>query len=228
MKISMIVFDMAGTTINEDNIVYKTLCSAIQAEGVKVTLEDVLTYGAGKEKLNAIQDIVNFFGTKEQESLANKIFESFLINLKLAYSIADIKGMQHAEEVLVSLRSQNILVVLNTGYDRVTANSLLDKIGWKQTYHYDLLVTATDVTNSRPAPDMITHAMNLFSIDNPKLVIKVGDSKIDIEEGRNAKCLYSIGVTTGAHTTSQLSEANPDFVINSLAELLPIIKNIKN
>ena len=228
MKISMIVFDMAGTTIDEDNIVYKTLHTSIQAEGVDVTLEDVLTYGAGKEKFNAIQDIVNFFGTKEQEALSSKIFDSFLINLKLAYNNADIKGMQNAEEVLVNLRSQNILVVLNTGYDRSTAISLLDKINWKQSYHYDLLITASDVTNSRPSPDMITHAMNLFSIDNPKLVIKVGDSKIDIEEGRNAKCLYSIGVTTGAHTANQLAEAKPDFIINSLIELFPIISNIKN
>ena len=228
MKISMIVFDMAGTTIDEDNIVYKTLHQSILAVGVNVTLEDVLTYGAGKEKFNAIQDIVIFFGAKEQEALSNIIFDSFLINLKLAYANADIKGMQNAEEVLVNLRSQNILVVLNTGYDRSTAVSLLDKIYWKQFYHYDLLVTASDVNNSRPAPDMITHAMNLFSIDNPKLVIKVGDSKIDIEEGKNAQCLYSIGVTTGAHTTNELAEANPDFVINSLVELFPIINNIKN
>jgi len=228
MKISMIVFDMAGTTIDEDNIVYKTLHRSIKDEGVNVTLDDVLTYGAGKEKFNAIQDIVNYFGTKEQEALATKIFESFLINLKLAYSIAEVKSMKYAEEVLVKLRSENILVVLNTGYDRTTAVSLLDKIEWKQSYHYDLLVTATDVSNSRPEPDMITYAMNLFSIENPKLVIKVGDSKIDIEEGQNANCIYSIGVTTGAHTSTQLAEANPDFIINSLAELFPIINNIKN
>jgi len=224
----MIVFDMAGTTIDEDNIVYKTLHRSIKDEGVNVTLDDVLTYGAGKEKFNAIQDIVNYFGTKEQEALATKIFESFLINLKLAYSIAEVKSMKYAEEVLVKLRSENILVVLNTGYDRTTAVSLLDKIEWKQSYHYDLLVTATDVSNSRPEPDMITYAMNLFSIENPKLVIKVGDSKIDIEEGQNANCIYSIGVTTGAHTSTQLAEANPDFIINSLAELFPIINNIKN
>lgn len=228
MKISMIVFDMAGTTIDEDNIVYKTLHRSIKDEGVNVTLDDVLTYGAGKEKFNAIQDIVNYFGTKEQEALATKIFESFLINLKLAYSNAEVKSMKYAEEVLVKLRSENILVVLNTGYDRTTAVSLLDKIEWKQSYHYDLLVTATDVSNSRPEPDMITYAMNLFSIENPKLVIKVGDSKIDIEEGQNANCIYSIGVTTGAHTSTQLAEANPDFIINSLAELFPIINNIKN
>jgi len=224
----MIVFDMAGTTIDEDNIVYKTLHRSIKDEGVNVTLDDVLTYGAGKEKFNAIQDIVNYFGTKEQEALATKIFESFLINLKLAYSNAEVKSMKYAEEVLVKLRSENILVVLNTGYDRTTAVSLLDKIEWKQSYHYDLLVTATDVSNSRPEPDMITYAMNLFSIENPKLVIKVGDSKIDIEEGQNANCIYSIGVTTGAHTSTQLAEANPDFIINSLAELFPIINNIKN
>ncbi|RYY37415.1 MAG: HAD family hydrolase, partial [Sphingobacteriaceae bacterium] len=54
-------------------------------------------------------------------------------------------------------------------------------------------------------------------------VIKVGDSIIDIEEGQNAGCALSIGITTGAHTPAQLQSANPDYIIDNLMELLPII-----
>jgi phosphoglycolate phosphatase-like HAD superfamily hydrolase len=86
------------------------------------------------------------------------------------------------------------------------------------------LVTATDVEKNRPAPDMIQYAMNLFSIKDPKQVVKIGDSKIDIEEGKNANCLYNIGITTGAQSSEQLQEALPDTIINDLNDLLTFLK----
>jgi phosphonatase-like hydrolase len=223
MKISMIVFDMAGTTIDENNIVYKTLQTAINHFGVTVDLDTVLAIGAGKEKLNAITDIVKACGKTSDLENTTAMFTYFLDSLSLAYQNYDIQPMKGAENVLLSLRNKNILVVLNTGYDKQTANFILDKIQWKQSYHFDLLVTATDVQQARPAPDMITYAMNLFSIHDGRKIVKVGDSKIDIEEGKNAKCLYSIGVTTGAQTKTQLLEAAPDFIIDDLNDLFTIL-----
>jgi len=224
MKISMIVFDMAGTTIDEDNIVYKTLQKSINEFGVDVELDAVLAVGAGKEKLNAIKDIIAVYGKPADMDKAEEIFKFFLESLSTAYETFDIKSMLNAEKVLLELRNKNVLVVLNTGYDKNTANFILEKINWRQFYHFDLLVTATDVKNSRPSPDMITYAMNLFSIDDAKRIVKVGDSKIDIEEGKNANCLYSIGVTTGAQTKSQLLEARPDYIIDNLEDLFGILK----
>jgi phosphonatase-like hydrolase len=223
MKISMIVFDMAGTTIDEDNIVYKTLQKSINEFGIDVSLDAVLAIGAGKEKLNAIEDIIKVHGNTNDLAKAESIFKLFLESLATAYEAFDIKSMKHAESVLLELRTRNILVVLNTGYDKNTANFILNKIQWRQFYHFDLLVTATDVANSRPAPDMITYAMNLFSIHDSKKVIKVGDSKIDIEEGKNANCLYTIGVTTGAQTRQQLLEANPDYIMDDLNDLITLL-----
>ena len=101
---------------------------------------------------------------------------------------------------------------------------ILNKIKLTQLYQYDLLVTASDVEKNRPAPDMIHYAMNLFSIKDAQEIVKVGDSKIDIEEGKNANCLYSIGITTGAQTNAQLLEAKPDAIINDLNEFLTFLK----
>ena len=72
---------------------------------------------------------------------------------------------------------------------------------------------------------MILLAMKQFNLSNAKEIIKVGDSIIDIEEGRNAGCIYNIGITTGAHTLEQLQSANPDHIIGNLMELLPIVDN---
>ncbi len=220
----MVIFDMAGTTINEDNIVYKTLQKAINSFGIEVDLLSVLAIGAGQEKLNAIKDIIKAHGNETDLDKSDAIFKRFLAMLATAYEEFAIVAMKNAESVLLSLRNKNVLVVLNTGYDKNTANFILEKINWRQFYHFDLLVTASDVKKSRPAPDMIQFAMNLFSIEDPKRIVKVGDSKIDIEEGKNANCLYSIGITTGAQTKEQLQDATPDYIIDDLSELFEILK----
>jgi phosphoglycolate phosphatase-like HAD superfamily hydrolase len=82
-----------------------------------------------------------------------------------------------------------------------------------------LLVTADQVTQSRPAPDMIVLAQAKLGIASAQHIVKVGDSAIDIEEGKNAACGYTVGVTTGAQTAAQISEAGPDFIIDRLEDL---------
>ena len=124
------------------------------------------------------------------------------------------------------MKERNIKVVLNTGYNRKTAESLIVKLGWEESNQFDLLITASDVDNNRPWPDMILLAMSKLNILDPKKVLKVGDSTVDIQEGQNAECLLSIGITSGAHTREQLREADPDFIINNVSELIGIIDNL--
>jgi phosphoglycolate phosphatase-like HAD superfamily hydrolase len=77
---------------------------------------------------------------------------------------------------------------------------------------------------------MIELAMQKFEIADPGVVVKIGDSIIDIQEGQQAGCGLSIGITTGAHNVAQLKSANPDYVIDDLLEIVPILekKNISN
>jgi phosphonatase-like hydrolase len=225
--IKMVVFDMAGTTVNEDNIVYKTLQNAINAAGFNFTLNQVLAQGAGKEKLQAIKDILNVFAEKEDDKLTDGIYQNFIVLLAEAYDTAEILPQNNAIKLFLELNKRNILVVLNTGYNAETAQSLINKLEWEKGFSFDGLVTATDVKNGRPKPDMIYLAMEQFGITDPNEVIKIGDSIIDIEEGQNAGCILNIGITTGAHTLEQLRTADPDFIIDDLLELLPIIDEIQ-
>ena len=55
-------------------------------------------------------------------------------------------------------------------------------------------------------------------------VLKIGDTEVDVEEGRNAGCGTVVSVTTGAYSRGQLEEYHPDFIIDDLHELLPIIE----
>ena len=222
--IRMVVFDMAGTTVNENNVVYKTLQEAINENGFNFTLDEVLLEGAGKEKLQAIKSILNVYAEKDDAGLATEIYKRFIVLLAAAYNTQKILPQDNALELFHALKQKNILVVLNTGYNNETAELLIKKLGWKKGVDYDSLVTANDVNRNRPNPDMILLAMKRFNITNAAEVVKVGDSIIDIEEGKNAGCSLNIGITTGAHTLEQLQTAKPNAVINNLMELLPLLK----
>jgi phosphonatase-like hydrolase len=223
--IKMVVFDMAGTTVNEDNVVYKTLRKAINEAGYDFTLDQVLLQGAGKEKLQAIKSILQVYAQNSDAALADIIYAKFVDYLDKAYDTLAITQQPHATELFHALKKMGIWVVLNTGYNFKTASSLVDKLGWTAGIDYDGLVTASDVLHNRPQPDMILLAMEKFNISNPQQVVKVGDSIIDIEEGKNAGCRLNIGITTGAHTHAQLLTGNPDYIIHDLMELIPLLTN---
>jgi len=221
--IKMVVFDMAGTVLNENNVVYKTLRKAINEAGFDFTLDEVLAHGAGKEKLQAIKSILDVYAQKQDDKLADEIYNHFIVYLEEAYNTLEILPQDNAEDLFSELKEKEVLVVLNTGYNTETAQTLIDKLGWEKGVQYDSLVTATDVEHNRPDPDMIWLAMERFGITNAHEVAKVGDSIVDIEEGKNAGCSLNVGITTGAHTFDQLQSANPDHIINNLLELLPLL-----
>ena len=223
-RIELVVFDMAGTTVDEDNVVYKTVQKVINDQGFNINLEEVLKYAAGKEKHQAITDVLKECTTLTSIGLiANIAFSKFKTALKEAYTTLEIKTFEGTESLFKELRGSGIKVVLNTGYDRTTALFLLEKLGWIVGETIDGLVTADDVENGRPEGDMILLAMKNTGIYDAEKVIKVGDSAIDIEEGKNACCGMTIGVLTGAQNRAQIQEANPTYIIESLDELRAII-----
>ncbi|RPG28147.1 MAG: phosphonatase-like hydrolase [Muricauda sp. TMED12] len=216
-KIQLAVFDMAGTTVNEDNVVYKTVRAALAKYGVEVSLNTVLEFGAGKEKFKAIADILK--ETRTENVDPNAVFQEFKKMLEEAYANLNVTTYDGVEELFKILKSKGVKVVLNTGYDQKTAQSLLNKLGWVPGEQIDALITADDVVKGRPSSEMIDKAMEMFKITDSENVLKAGDSVIDIEEGKNANCGWTVGVLTGAQTRQQLATAEPTLILDSLANL---------
>lgn len=221
MNIELLVLDMAGTTIDEDNVVYKTLAKAVNDYGYNVSLDKVLEICAGMEKAEAIHNLLENIGGNTAETEA--IFENFSDDLFSAYNELKVKPIAGVEDFLLKMKSAGRKIVLNTGYSSSIATQLLSKLNWTENTHFDALITADDVSESRPSPEMIKLAMSKFGITDAKTVMKAGDSAIDIEEGKNAGCGLTIGVLSGAQTREQLEPAKPDYIFNSLSEAEKIL-----
>ena len=220
----IVVFDMAGTTIDEQNVVYKTVHKAIERAGYDVSLKLVLLHAAGKEKFQAIKDVLEELeGGAILHDILVDIHHDFENLLDAAYASLKPMPMPGATRVFEALRARDIKVVLNTGYKRRVAEHLLQQLDWVEGREFDWLCTAEEVVRGRPHPDMIWAAMAHFGVKDARQVAKIGDSIADIEEGKNAGCGIAAGITTGAQTAEQLQTAAPTHVLDSLEALLPLL-----
>ena len=131
-----------------------------------------------------------------------------------------LSPLPFAEKVFLELQNNKIKVALNTGFTRVITAPILKRLGWDTASFIDAVICSDEVPEGRPHPYMIEQLMQMLNISYPENVAKVGDTKVDIEEGQNAGCGMVVAVTTGAYTKEQLVKYQPDHIIDSL-QLLP-------
>jgi len=60
--------------------------------------------------------------------------------------------------------------------------------------------------------------MNRNNISDINNVIKIGDSVMDIKEGKNAGC-KTVGVLSGADSRGILVEEDPDFIVSNIIDI---------
>ena len=115
-----------------------------------------------------------------------------------------------------ALRDQNIKICLNTGYNKDIQKLLVDK--FNMTEFIDDYISSEEVDLGRPYPYMIHRLMkrnNIFTINH---VVKIGDTEMDIKEGKNAGC-RTVGVLSGAHTKEQLKKQRPDYIVDNIMDI---------
>lgn len=100
-------------------------------------------------------------------------------------------------ECVAELRRRDIRVAATTGYFRAAADACYTAAA-SQGYVPDFTICADEVPAGRPAPWMIYRCMEATGVYPPAVVLKVGDTVVDIEDGRNAGC-WSVGVVDSSN-----------------------------
>jgi phosphonatase-like hydrolase len=222
----MVVFDMAGTTVEDDDNVHQSLIKAMQSKGYTITREDANRV-MGYPKPVAIDTLLkeNFkLEAGARKELTDKIHTYFLLDMLHHYRYnPEVKAKPNVEYVFDMLHKKGIKVVVDTGFSRDIADAIIDRLKWKANKMIDYSVTSDEVKHGRPYPDMIQKAMAEFNITDPSQVTKVGDTPSDLMEGVNAKCGHVIGVTWGAYRRSQLEKEKYTHLVDDLMDILKIV-----
>jgi len=224
MSIRLAVFDIAGTTVADQHVVADAFLKAFKSFGYdKITKEDVKPL-MGYKKTVAIHMVLEKLGVNGDVELIENIHNEFVNEMMDHYEYSpEVKPMLNTENVFLQLKEKGIKVALNTGFSKDIADVIVSRLQWKEKGLIDDCIASDEVEEGRPQPFMIQTLMQRNGVDDPQEVIKIGDTEVDINEGRNAGCALVIAVTTGAFTKEQLQEHNPDHIIDDLSQLPALI-----
>ena len=85
-------------------------------------------------------------------------------------------------------------------------------------HYFQLLVGGECLPHKKPHPEPLLHAARELAV-KPEQLLMIGDSKHDVQAARNALCPVA-AVTYGYNHGEPIAESAPDWVVDSLMELL--------
>ncbi|MFE7190797.1 phosphonatase-like hydrolase [Kitasatospora sp. NPDC057541] len=215
--ISLVVLDMAGTTVADDGLVERAFQAAAGSLGVEAgspeharMLEHVRAT-MGESKISVFRHL---FGEEEKAQRANTSFEAAYHDLVDAGHCEALPG---AAEAIAELRGQGRKVVLTTGFSRATQDRILTALGWESIA--DLTLCPAEAGRGRPYPDLALTALLRTGTDSVRRIAVAGDTGYDMLTGSRAGASVVAGVLTGAHGEERLRADGATHVLASVAEL---------
>lgn len=220
-KVKALVCDMAGTTVNEGGIIYKTLYKTIRNFDLDINEESEMEQWHGANKYEVLDHYLkktynndncfNELQPKLHKTLINNLIESYSKPGNL--SLIDDK----LPKLFNNFRENDIKIFLNTGYPKEVQKSIINSLN--MTDFIDDYISSEEVYSGRPLPYMIRELSNRNYIFDSRKIVKIGDTPNDILEGINARCYKSVGVLSGANNRDTLQEAGADIIINSVMDI---------
>lgn len=211
------IFDMAGTTINDRDEVYRVLREATEREGADYTDNEFQNY-MGTEKKWAIRHLLEVGGVDYSDATVDKAWQWFREELARTYTEQPPTPLDGIEEMLASLRDAGVKVALTTGFSREITDLILRNMGWSVGETIDASIAGDEVETGRPEPFMIQKAMAELDVTDADEVISVGDTSADVVSAQRAG-VTSVGVLTGHLNEQQFTELGADHVLRSAADL---------
>ncbi|HSI50773.1 MAG TPA: phosphonoacetaldehyde hydrolase [Ideonella sp.] len=163
--------------------------------------------------------------------------------------VADFaEAIPGAPLMLAALRARGLKIGSTTGYNRPIMQ-VLTPLAQAQGLVTDNLVCAGDLAEGRPSPLMMYRCFADLGVWPPHGVLKVDDTGVGLQEGLNAGS-WAVGVAVSGNAmglsfaewqllpaseqglrrekaASQLREAGAHYVVDSVAELLPVLDDIQ-
>jgi phosphonatase-like hydrolase len=221
-SIKLVIFDIAGTIIEDHGEVVSAFAEALKKNGVPFTREELKSW-KGASKREVIRHFVRGLKSSDPEVKVEATYDCFRSELQSLYG-QRINPIEGAAATFAWCRERGILMATTTGFYREVSDLILDKTGWRDLFVAH--ISSSDVRQGRPAPYMIFRAMEASGVQDVREVIDVGDTPLDLQAGRNAGVRGVIGVLTGAHGREDLQGEPHTHILESVAELPALIEHV--
>lgn len=212
----LVVFDMAGTTINDRDEVYRVLRETTERAGASYTNEQFQQL-MGTEKKYAIGKLFEIGGVEPSDENIDTAWAWFREELKSTYEANPPVPLPGVEDALNAIHQAGAKIALTTGFSREIAEIILSGLAWSENGQIDVLAAGDEVPVGRPEPYLIQLAMERSGISDKDAVISVGDTEADVVSAQRAG-VTSVGVMSGHLNRQDFVDLDADVILESAAE----------
>jgi len=174
-KKELIIFDMDGTLIDSGNVITNTINFVRGHLGLEAIEKNLMLEQLNNPDINSAE---YFYGTSEFTDEQTELFTEYYDK----HCITDIVLYDGIKEMLESLDNHFTLTVA-TNASKDFAVKMIEFLEIDK--HFDLIVGATCVENSKPHPDMIYKTLHELNIIDSKAIL-IGDSHKDTRAAKAA------------------------------------------
>ena len=203
-----IIFDMDGVLIDSIGPIWESFSIILKDEGVHFS-NDYIKKHLARSLRDNLQAWKTEFGIKDYDLMefskkAGEIQFELIKKEKVNPSLLNL---------LQEFKKNNVHCAVATSSLRWRTEKILDLLNIKSFFH--VLVTADDIKNHKPAPDVFLEVANKLNI-NPERCVVIEDAVNGIDAAKNAR-MKTIGLITKYHSADELKHA--DIVIKDFYEL---------
>jgi phosphonatase-like hydrolase len=222
-SIKLVVFDVAGTIVEDHGEVMEAFRSALEIHGIAFA-ESELEEWKGATK----RDVIRHFVERHAEDKAahkaktESAYSDFRRLLEEHYREHGARTITRATTTFDWLRQRGIKIATTTGFYREVNDLVLEQAGLRNIFAAN--VSSSDVPLGRPAPFMIFRAMEASGVTSVHEVVNVGDTPLDLQAGTNAGVRGVVGVLTGLHGKERLQGEPHTHILPSVADIPELLE----
>lgn len=218
-KVRLVVFDAVGTTVDDGgaggSVVADAYLEVFGDAGLAIEAADVSRF-RGLDKREAVARLLALCGAGRPALDADLLTERLLA--RIGDALGRAREIEGASDTFAFLHERGVHVALASGLPDALVRAVADRMRWPERGLLDYVTSAAAAGAGRPDPAMVLDAMKHFGLTEPGVVVKVGDTVADVEEGKNAGA-WTVSVLTGTQGRDALAAAGPDFILPSVADL---------
>jgi HAD superfamily hydrolase (TIGR01549 family) len=214
-----VIFDWDGTLADTQKAILVSFHKALQDTLNLDVTDEFIERRIGVRAADTFREILKEKGIPVDEGLVKR-----LLKVKSEVQISLVNRVElfgGARELLDALNGK-VKMALASMNTRDIIDHLLNTLHVQK--YFSVVITGDEVRQSKPDPEIfLTAALKLGT--PPDKCVVVEDSIFGVKAAKAGKMLC-IAVLTGAYSSAELSQANPDLIINSLKKKPEILRFI--
>ena len=207
-----LLFDLDGTLVDSIELILKSARHAFIGFGGRAPTDEEWRAGIGRPLVTVFREVTD--DEAEVERLVGKYRE---------YQLANHDRLLHAYEgIVAALRG-----FAAAGHPLAIVTSKSDWLARKALVHvgaddlFPVLVGCDTCVNHKPHPEPVERALALLGVGSGDAMF-IGDSPHDVQSGRAAG-VFTVGVTWGAFSRTEMDSSGADVVIDAVSELQQVV-----